>query len=39
LEKKPGTEVLFVSPVSPVVGTHTGPGAVLAAFHPIDEYI
>ena len=39
LEKKPGTEVLFVSPVSPVVGTHTGPGAVLAAFHPIDEDI
>lgn len=37
LEKKPGIEVLFVSPVSPVVGTHTGPGAVLAAFHPVND--
>ena len=36
LEKKPGVEVSFVSPVSPVVGTHTGPGAILVAFHPID---
>jgi len=37
LEKKSGVEVSFVSEVSPVVGTHTGPGAVLAAFYPIDE--
>lgn len=36
LEKNPDIEVLFVSSVSPVVGTHTGPGAVLAAFHPLD---
>jgi len=34
LEKEPGTEVVFVSSVSPAVGTHTGPGALLVAFHP-----
>ena len=39
LEKKEGIEVSFVSPVSPVVGTHTGPGAVLVAFYPIDDKI
>jgi len=36
LRKKSGIEVLFVSPVSPVVATHTGPGALLVAFHPVD---
>jgi len=37
IEKIPGTEVVFVSPVSPAVAAHTGPGAVLVAFHPIDS--
>jgi uncharacterized protein len=37
LRGKTDVEVLFVSPVSPVVATHTGPGALLAAFHPVDE--
>jgi len=37
LESKPGIEVLFVSSVSAVVGTHTGPGALLVAFHPVDS--
>jgi len=36
LEKKAEAEVMFVSSVSPVVGTHTGPGALLVAFYPID---
>jgi len=36
LEKKPGIEILFVSSVSPVVGTHTGPGTLIAAFYPVD---
>jgi acyl-phosphate glycerol 3-phosphate acyltransferase len=36
LEKKSGIEVLFISSVSPVVGTHTGPGALLVAFYPIS---
>jgi len=38
LETMPGVKVLFVSPVSPVVGTHTGPGALLVAFYPIDPH-
>jgi acyl-phosphate glycerol 3-phosphate acyltransferase len=37
LEKKSGVEVLFISSVSAVVGTHTGPGALLVAFHPVDN--
>ncbi len=37
LEKLPQVEVLFMSSVSPVVGTHTGPGALLVAFHPVDN--
>ncbi len=37
IEKIPGTEVVFVSPVSPAVAAYMGPGAVLVAFHPIDS--
>jgi acyl-phosphate glycerol 3-phosphate acyltransferase len=37
LEKKSGIEVLFVSSVSAVVGTHTGSGVLLVAFHPVDN--
>jgi len=37
IEKIPGTKVVFVSSVSPAVAAHTGPGAVLVAFHPIDS--
>ena len=37
LEKKESIKVLFVSLVSPVVGVHVGPGALLVAFHPIDQ--
>jgi DegV family protein with EDD domain len=37
LETDKGAEVLFVSSVSPVVGTHTGPGALLVAFYPVDN--
>jgi len=37
LEKNPDIEVLFISSVSPVVGTHTGPGTLLASFYPVDS--
>ncbi|MDD2696577.1 MAG: glycerol-3-phosphate acyltransferase [Candidatus Pacebacteria bacterium] len=37
LEKLPKIKVSFVSPVSPVVATHTGPGALLVAFYPVDN--
>lgn len=37
LEKKPGREISFTSSVSPVVGTHTGPGALLVAFYSVDN--
>jgi acyl-phosphate glycerol 3-phosphate acyltransferase len=36
LELLPKVEVLFISFVSPVVGTHTGPGTIIVAFHPVD---
>lgn len=36
LQEKPGIEVAFVSAVSSVVATHTGPGLLVAAFHPVD---
>jgi hypothetical protein len=34
LEKKQGVRVLFISQISPVVATHTGPGALLVGFYP-----
>jgi hypothetical protein len=34
LEKKEKAKVLFVSSVSPVIGVHTGPGALIVAFYP-----
>ena len=37
LEKDPKTKVLFVSPVSPVVGSHTGPGALLVGFYHVEK--
>lgn len=37
LEAMPEVKVLFISSVSPVVGTHTGPGALLIAFYSIDS--
>lgn len=37
LKKSSRAEVVFISPVSPVVATHVGPGAILVGFHPIDE--
>ncbi len=37
LEKKSGIKVLFVSSVSSAIGTHTGPGTLLVAFHPVDN--
>lgn len=37
LRGKPGIEISFISPVSPVVATHTGPGALLIGFYPVDE--
>ncbi len=37
LSKFPGIEIVFTSAVSPVVGTHTGPGALLVAFYAIDD--
>lgn len=36
LEKRKGIKVLFISPASPVVAVHTGPGALIAAFYPVD---
>ena len=35
--EKLGITVSFVSSVSPVVATHTGPGALLVAFYPVDN--
>lgn len=35
LEKRPNIKVLFISPVSPVTGVHTGPGSLLVAFSPV----
>ena len=35
LLKRPKTEVLFISEVSAAIGTHTGPGALIVAFHPV----
>jgi hypothetical protein len=37
MERNGNVEVVSVSPVSPVVATHVGPGTLLAAFHPIDN--
>ncbi|MFH1894799.1 MAG: glycerol-3-phosphate acyltransferase [Patescibacteria group bacterium] len=37
LGKRKGIKVLFVSSASPVVATHTGPGALIAAFYPIES--
>lgn len=37
IEKNKNAQVLFVSSVSPVVAIHTGPGALLAAFCPVDR--
>ncbi len=37
LKKKPDIEIAFISSISSVVGTHTGPGSILVAFHPLDE--
>jgi len=37
IEKKLKAQVMFISSISPVVGVHTGPGAVLIAFYPIDK--
>ena len=37
LEKNSGIEILFISSISSVIGTHTGPGALLVAFYPIDN--
>ena len=37
LEKRKGIKILFVSPVSPVVAAHTGQGALIAAFYPIES--
>jgi len=39
LEKKPKIKVLFISLVSPVVGTHAGPGTLTVAFHPVDDVL
>ena len=36
LEKQPKTKVLFISSVSSVVGTHTGPGTITVAFYPVE---
>ena len=36
LEKRLRAKVLFVSSVSPVVGAHAGPGALIAAFYTVD---
>jgi len=36
LEKIPDLEIAFSASVSPVIGTHTGPGALVVAFHPLE---
>jgi len=36
LEKKPKVKILFISSVSPVVGTHTGPSTLIVGFHPVE---
>ena len=37
LEKLPKVKVLFTSSVTPALGTHVGPGALLVAFHSVDS--
>jgi fatty acid-binding protein DegV len=37
LEQRKGINVLFISSVSPVVGTHTGRGAIIVAFYTVDN--
>lgn len=37
LEKRKKVKVMFTSPVSPIVGSHTGPGGILLAFRPVEE--
>ena len=37
LEQNPNIEVAFVSSVSPVIGTHAGPGALLVGICPVDN--
>lgn len=37
LSKIADLEIAFSASVSPVIGTHTGPGALIVAFHPIDN--
>ncbi|MFH1462348.1 MAG: DegV family protein [bacterium] len=36
LELMPKVKVLFVSSVSPAIGTHLGPGALMVAFHSLS---
>lgn len=37
LEKRLKVKILFISSVSSVVGTHTGPGALITAFYPVER--
>jgi hypothetical protein len=37
LRSDPKVEISFISPVSPLIGVHTGPGVLIAAFYPIDN--
>ncbi len=36
IEKDGKSKVLFTLPVTPVIGTHTGPGALIVGFYPVD---
>lgn len=35
LEKNSDLKVMFISPVSPVIGVHVGPGTLIVAFHSV----
>ena len=37
LEKNPKSEVLFISSVTPVIGVHAGPGALLVGFYTVGS--
>jgi hypothetical protein len=37
LDKNPKSEVLFTSSITPVIGVHTGPGALLVGFYTVES--
>ena len=36
-QDNPKIEISFISPISPLIGVHTGPGVLIVAFYPVDN--